>query len=72
MDNAFLFAKEMEIKEQEKVEIINDLINDNINNPNISIFIEIINPEKSMIEKSIINNEIENNNLNSIKNTKRL
>lgn len=72
MDNAFLFAKEMEIKEQEKVEIINDLINDNINNPNISIFIEIINPEKSMIEKNIINNEIENNNLNSIKNTKRL
>lgn len=72
MDNAFLFAKEMEIKEQEQVEIINDLINDNINRSNISTFIEIITPQKAMIEKNIINNEIDNNNLNSIKNTKRL
>jgi len=71
LNNAFLFANEMEIKDQEKIEIINDLINDNINNPNISTFIKIINPEKSMIEKNIINNDIDNN-LNSIKNKKRL
>lgn len=72
MDNAFVFAKEMEIKEQDKIEIINDLINDNINSPNMPTFIEIINPQKAIIEKNIINNEIDNNNLNTIKNIKRL